>query len=34
LKYLMKHTTMVFIWYRLILGVLLITLLLNDLMLP
>ncbi len=34
LKYLMRHTTMVFIWYRLILGVLLITLLLNDLMLP
>jgi undecaprenyl-diphosphatase len=34
LKFLMRHTTMVFIWYRLILGVLLITLLLNDLMLP
>jgi undecaprenyl-diphosphatase len=34
LKYLMRHTTMVFIWYRLILGVLLIILLLNDLMLP
>ena len=34
LKYLMRHTTMVFIWYRLILGVLLIILLLNDVMLP
>ena len=34
LKYLMRHTTMVFIWYRLLLGVFLIILLLNDLMLP
>lgn len=34
LKYLMRHTTMVFVWYRILLGVLLIVLLLNDLMLP
>jgi undecaprenyl-diphosphatase len=34
LKYLMRHTTMVFVWYRILLGTLLIILLLNDLMLP
>jgi undecaprenyl-diphosphatase len=34
LKYLMRHTTMVFVWYRILLGILLIILLLNDLMLP
>ena len=34
LKFLMRHTTMVFVWYRILLGILLIILLLNDLMLP
>ena len=33
LKYLMRHTTMVFVWYRILLGILLIVLLLNDVML-
>jgi undecaprenyl-diphosphatase len=34
LKFLIRHTTMVFVWYRILLGMLLIILLLNDLMLP
>lgn len=34
LRYLMRHTTMIFIWYRLILGLLLISLLLNGLLQP
>jgi len=34
LKYLMKNTTMVFVWYRLLLGALLFTLLANGLMQP
>ncbi|HMK38900.1 MAG TPA: undecaprenyl-diphosphatase UppP [Bacteroidota bacterium] len=34
LKFLMRNTAMVFVWYRILLGVLLITLLLNGFMLP
>lgn len=34
LKYLMRNTTMIFVWYRIILGVLLVTLLLNGLVEP
>ena len=34
LKYLMRNTAMVFVWYRIILGVLLVTLILNGLLEP
>lgn len=34
LRYLMKHTTMVFVWYRLVLGILLVVLLFSGLIEP